>query len=57
MKVNYFPRTHRSVIGLALLLIGLVGKVPAQAQTGSGGKEGNIEKCERNLGNAQRPRH
>ncbi len=49
MQPNY-PRIQFSAFGLTLLVFGLLGNVPTQAQTGSGGKEGNIEKCERNLG-------
>lgn len=48
--LNNYPRIHFSVLGLVVLVFGLSGHVSTQAQTGSGGKEGNIEKCERNLG-------
>lgn len=50
MRRKHYPRIHFSALGLATLVFGLFGHVSTQAQTGSGGKEGNIEKCERNLG-------
>lgn len=50
MRLDHCPRIHFSTLGVVVLMFGLSGHVATQAQTGSGGKDGNIEKCERNLG-------
>jgi curli biogenesis system outer membrane secretion channel CsgG len=50
MRLDLWPRIHFSAFGVAMLMFGLSGHVSTQAQTGTGGKDGNIEKCERNLG-------